>query len=112
MEKASQKSTRLHVNVPESKSIVKVVEPSVGEGNPSRSWSHAASRATLLHPDPAFKWPIGFLLLPDFSQPVTWDHSEHASAFSVMLHQNPTQTILLLASSGFLSGVILRACKE
>ena len=73
--KASQKRTRIHVNIPESKSIVKVVEPSVGEGNPSRSWSHAASRATLLHPDPAFKWPIGFLLLSDCSQPVTWDYN-------------------------------------
>ena len=51
--------------------------PSVGEGNPSRSWSHAASRATLLHPDPAFKWPIGFLLLSDFSQLVTWDYKNH-----------------------------------
>ena len=35
--KASQKRTRIHRNIPESKSIVKVVEPSVGEGNPSRS---------------------------------------------------------------------------
>ena len=35
--KASKKRTRIHVNIPESKSIVKVVEPSVGEGNPSRS---------------------------------------------------------------------------